>query len=72
MTDTQVTVRLEPNPEDWTDFAGAGEIIRRSRPTIYDLVDRGILTRYQIGAHAMFWVAECREVARAMERLSRG
>jgi hypothetical protein len=65
MTDT----RVEPNPDDWTDTAGAAEIIRRSRPAIYELVSRGSLTRYQIGTHGMFWVPECREVAASIARL---
>lgn len=66
MTDT----RVEPNPADWTDTAGAAEIIGRSRPAIYELVSRGSLTRHQIGTHGMFWVPECREVAASIARLT--
>lgn len=83
MRDTTGTVTLtpkafvdlampKPNPDDWTDTAGAALILNRSRPTVYDLVDREILKRYRIGTHAMFWVPEVREVATALERLRRG
>lgn len=70
--ETPVTLRLGPNPDDWTDTAGAASIIGRSRPTVYELVARGTLTRYEIGTHGMFWVPECREVAAAVKRLGRG
>lgn len=63
-------MRIGPNPGDWTDTAGAAEIIGRSRPVVYDLVSRGVLTRYQIGTHGMFWVPECRELAESIARLS--
>jgi hypothetical protein len=59
-----------PNPEDWTDTAGAGDILRRARPTVYEMVDRGIITRYRIGHCAVFWVPELTRVAQAIERLA--
>lgn len=59
-----------PNPEDWTDTEGAARILGRSRPTVYDMVDRGVLTRYRVGAHAVFWVPEVRDVAVALSRLT--
>jgi excisionase family DNA binding protein len=70
--ETQAILRVGPNPDDWTDTAGAAEIIGRSRPTVYELVEKGTLTRYQLGTHGMFWVPECREVGAAIERLSGG
>lgn len=71
MRDTTVITLPEPNPDDWTDTAGAALILNRSRPTVYDLVDCGILKRYQIGTHGMFWVPEVRKVAAAPYRLRR-
>lgn len=68
--ETQSILRIGPNPGDWTDTAGAAEIIGRSRPTVYELVSRNVLTRYQIGTHGMFWVPECREVAASIARLT--
>lgn len=58
-----------PNPDDWTDTAGAAVLLDRSRPTVYDLCDRGILRRYRIGTHSMFWVPEVREIAAALRRV---
>lgn len=63
-----------PNPQDWTDAAGAAAIIGRARATIDDMAARGVLTRYEIGAslRPLFWVPECREVARALARVATG
>lgn len=64
MTET----KLPPNPEDWTDTDGAARMLGRSRPTVYDMVERGVLVRYHAGSHAIFWVPEVREVAAALAR----
>ena len=63
-----------PNPEDWTDAAGAAAIIGRKRSTVDDMVSRRVLHRYEIGAarRPVFWVPECREVAKALARVSAG
>jgi hypothetical protein len=61
-----------PNPEDWTDTEGAARLIGRSRPTVYDMVERGLLVRYRIGALSLFWVPECREVGAALARVRAG
>lgn len=61
-----------PNPEDWTDAGGAAEILGRSRPAVYDMVDRGVIHKYRIGTtHTAYWVPEVRHVADAISRLTR-
>jgi hypothetical protein len=60
-----------PNPGDWTDTAGVCAMINRTRATVSDMVRMGTLKRYQAGGTYIFWVPEVREVADAMERLSR-
>lgn len=59
-----------PNPEDWTDAGGAADLLARSRPAVYDMVERGVLRRYQIGTHGMYWVPEVKRVAAAIRQLS--
>lgn len=71
MTDTEDLKLPEPNPDDWTDAAGAADILRRSRPTVYDMVDRGVLTKYWIGTHALYWVPQVEQVAAALGKLAR-
>jgi hypothetical protein len=62
-----------PNPEDWTDAAGAAAILGKSRGTVYDMSTRGVLTAYVIGAgRVLFWVPEVQEVARSLKRLEAG
>ena len=61
-----------PNPEDWLDIGQACEIVRRSRPAVYDMLERGLLTRYVIGTRTMLWRAEVTEVADALRRLEAG
>lgn len=56
---------MEPNPEDWTDIAGAAVHIGRSRPTIYSLIDSGALRVYRIGGHRVLWMPEVQRVADA-------
>ena len=60
-----------PNPEDWTDVAGAAEILRRNRSTVYDMADRGLFREYVIGSKRLFWVPELKEVADALGRVGR-
>lgn len=59
----------EPHPEDWTDVGGAQVLIGGSRQLVYDLVNRGALTRYYAGAAAIYWVAACRELGAARAKL---
>jgi predicted DNA-binding transcriptional regulator AlpA len=60
---------MMPNPSDWLDTNQTAEVLGRSRATVYDMVDRGVLTRYQIGGLSVYWLAEVREVAAALRRL---
>jgi hypothetical protein len=70
MTHTEPQLPLA-NPEDWTDTAGAACLLGRSRPTVYDMVDRGLLTRHKIGTLSLFWVPEVVEISKALARLAR-
>ena len=58
-----------PNPQDWVDTTGACRILGRSRATLHDMADRGVLRKYLIGAVPLYWAAEVREVAAALRRL---
>jgi hypothetical protein len=62
---------MVPDPDAWVDTAGAAAILGRTRATVYDMVERGVLVRYRIGPHAVFWAAEVREVAAALSRAGR-
>lgn len=60
---------IKPNPSYWTDIAGAALLLNRSRPTVYEMIERGVLTRYEIGCHALLWVPEVKNVAAAIRVL---
>jgi hypothetical protein len=70
MTDTEPKLPL-PNPADWTDAGGAAAILGRSRPAVYDMVDRGVIAKYRIGTHTMYWVPQVEQVAAAIRKLAR-
>lgn len=70
MANNEPTLPL-PNAADWTDAAGAALILGRSRSTVYDMVDRGILSRHRVGASTVFWRAEVEEIRRSLDRLER-
>jgi hypothetical protein len=70
MTDTQPSLPL-PNPGDWTDAAGAADLLGRSRPAVYDMVDRGVIHKYRLGSHTLYWVPEIQQVAAALQRVAR-
>lgn len=60
-----------PNPGDWTDTNGAAELIGRNRTTLYDYVNRNIITKYEIGSTPVYWVPEILEVSDALDRLGK-
>lgn len=60
-----------PNAADWTDAAGAAAILGRSRSTVYDMVDRGILNKHRVGTSTLFWRAEVEEIRHSLDRLER-
>lgn len=64
----QIEIPL-PNPADWTDTEGAAAMLGRNRATVYDLVNRGVLTRYRAGTTSIYWVREVREIVAARRRL---
>lgn len=70
MTQTHEDRLPIPNPEDWTDLDGAAKLLGKSRPTVYALIEKGVLTRYEIGCHAMLWVPEVKQAARAFRVLA--
>lgn len=69
----QVSIRDEPlplpNPQDWCDTDQACVTIGVTRQGIYDMVNRGVLTRYYIGVRPVFWKAECADIAKSVRRL---
>lgn len=56
----------------FTDSAGASSLLRRSRATVSDMADRGVITRYRVGAALLYDLEEIREVAAALRRLELG
>jgi excisionase family DNA binding protein len=61
-----------PNPQDWCDINQACELLGRSRATVYDMNDRGVIHIHRIGSSRMLWRAEVLEVATALRRLEVG
>jgi excisionase family DNA binding protein len=61
-----------PNPQDWCDIPQACELLGRSRATVYDMRDRGVLHVHKIGSASLLWRAEVLEVATALRRLEVG
>jgi hypothetical protein len=60
-----------PNPKDWVDTDGAAKILDRSRTTVYAYVAAGVLEQYQIGAHAVYWVPDVQDMAKALRAIGR-
>lgn len=58
-----------PNPDDWIDINQACELLQRARPTVYDMLERGVLNRHVIGSRTLLWRAEVAEVAAALRLL---
>jgi len=65
----QQTLLTMPNPQDWVDVRQAMAILKRSRATVYDMSERGVLHIHKIGSLTVLWRAEVVEVAGALKRL---
>lgn len=65
---TPTTLPL-PNPQDWVDIGQACDLLGRSRATVYDMRDRGVIVIHEVGAARLLWRAEVLEVAGALRRL---
>ena len=55
---SMVTGRPCPPPyvmKDLVDSNTAAQLLRRSRPALTDMADRGVLTRYRIGTAVLYW-----------------
>lgn len=61
-----------PNPQDWVDIGQACALLGRSRATVYDMRDRGVLTIHEVGAARILWRSEVLEVGAALRRLELG
>lgn len=55
--------------EGFTDTQGAAEALNRSRATVIDMVEKGLITRFRVGAAVLYWLPQIREVAAALRRL---
>lgn len=64
----QSTLAL-PNPQDWCDVNQACDLLGRSRATVYDMGNRGVLHLHKIGSATVLWRAEVNEVRAALMRL---
>ncbi len=51
------------------DIQTAANLLGRARSTVYDMVERGLLNRYEVGTQALYWGPQVVEVAAALERL---
>lgn len=68
MTNTE-----QPDPklllEKFTDSGGACFYLKRSRATLCDMVERGLIKRYRRGTAVLYYLPEVLEVADALQRL---
>jgi hypothetical protein len=55
--------------DNFEDSAGAAYILNKSRSTVHDMADRGLITRYRVGAAVLYFRPELQEVAAALQRL---
>jgi excisionase family DNA binding protein len=53
----------------FVDTMTAADMLGKARTTVYDMVDRGLLTQYRIGTQVLYWAPQVSEVAAALERL---
>lgn len=56
---------------DFVDSRGAALILGRTRSTLCDMADRGVLTRYAVGTAVLYWGPEVRDLAAALHRAAR-
>lgn len=54
------------------DINQACDLLGRSRATVYDMRDRGVLHVHKIGSASLLWRTEVLEVATALRRLEVG
>lgn len=63
----------QPDPklllEHFTDSGGACFYLKRSRQTLCDMVERGVIKRYRRGTAVLYYLPEVLEVADALKRL---
>lgn len=55
----------------FVDSRGAATILGRTRSTVCDMADRGVLTRYAVGSAVLYWDPEVRDLAAALQRAAR-
>lgn len=56
----------------FTDSYGAAFQLGRSRGTVCDMVDRGVLKRYRVGTAVLYYLPEVLELAAALARIESG
>ncbi len=54
----------------FVDSATAAAMLRRSRSTVTDMADRGVLTRYAVGTAVLYWRDEVVSLAGALMRMT--
>jgi hypothetical protein len=55
-----------PNPEDWCDAAEAAVVLHRTKATVYDMTNRGVLNAYPVGRIKLWWRPQVARVAAAL------
>lgn len=55
--------------DNFEDSAGAAFLLGKSRSTVAEMADKGLITRYRVGAAVLYWRPEVQEVALALQRL---
>jgi hypothetical protein len=58
--------------DNFEDSTGAAFLLQRSRATLVDMVNRGLITRYRVGKAVLYFRPEILEVAEALRRLEKG
>lgn len=53
----------------FVDSAAAAAMLGRSRATVCDMADRGVLTRYAVGSAVLYWRDEVADMADALRRI---
>ncbi len=58
--------------DNFTDTGGAAALLGRARSTVCEMADRGVITRYAVGAAVLYFRPELVDVAAALSRIRGG
>jgi hypothetical protein len=55
--------------DNFVDTLTTADMVGKARTTVYDMVERGLLTQYRVGTQVLYWRPQVAEVAAALDRL---